>query len=108
MMDADEKLIQLYLKTLPGQFVSGKEIARRASGKARFRDEPEWAVPVLKELVRKGKLEKDAAGYYRLVPVKEKTVQKKWVSPHMRRILMESGKDFHVISDEDLEDAEGH
>jgi hypothetical protein len=103
-MDGDEKQIKLYLKSLPGQFVSGREIARRAAGKSRFRDEPEWAVSVLREMVQKGKLEKDAAGYYRLTPVKEKSLQKKWISPQMKRILMESGKDFHVISNEDIDE----
>jgi len=107
MTEDDEKLIQTYLKSLPGQFISGKEIARRASGKSRFRDEPEWAAPILKELVRKGKLERDASGYYRLTPVKEKNVQKKWVSPQMKKILMESGKDFHVLNEEDMDDAGG-
>ena len=101
-MDADKKLIQLYLKSLPGQFISGREIARRAAGKSRFRDEPDWAVPVLKELLEKGKIEKDAAGHYRLMATKEKK-EKKWISPQMRRILERGGKDLHIIDDDDLE-----
>lgn len=102
-MEADAKLIQLYLKSLPGQFISGKEIARRAAGKSRFRDEPEWAAPVLKDMLEKGKIEKDAAGHYRLVSTKEKTKDKKWISPQLKRILERSGKDFHIIDEEDLE-----
>lgn len=106
-MEADEKLIQLYLRSLPGQFISGREIARRAAGKSRFRDEPDWAAPVLKEMEEKGKIEKDAAGHYRLRPVTDKKREKKWVSPQMKKILEQSGKNFqHVINEEDLEDLE--
>jgi hypothetical protein len=105
-MEADQKLIQLYLKSMPGQFISGKEIARRAAGKSRFSDEPDWAVPVLKEMVEKGKLEKDAAGHYRLSAPKEKRGPKKWISPQMKRILEKSGKEFHEIKEEELEDSD--
>jgi len=103
-MEADEKLIQLYLKSMPGQFISGREIARRAAGKSRFRDEPDWAAPVLRELEEKGKIEKDAAGHYRLKGATEKKPEKKWISPQMKRILEQSGKDFHVINEEDYLD----
>lgn len=105
-MEADEKLIQLYLRSLPGQFISGREIARRAAGKSRFREEPDWATPILTEMENKGKLEKDAAGHYRLRAVTDKKREKKWVSPQMKKILEQSGKSFHVINEEDLEDSE--
>ena len=105
-MEADEKLIQLYLKSLPGQFISGREIARRAAGKSRFREEPDWAAPVLTEMEKKGKIEKDAAGHYCLRVVTDKKREKKWVSPQMKRILEQSGKNFHVINEDDLEDFE--
>lgn len=106
-MEADEKLIQLYLKSLPGQFISGREIARRAAGKARFRDEPDWAAPILKEMEEKGKIEKDAAGHYRLRVVTDKKREKKWVSPQMKKILEKSGKNFYVIDEENLENLDG-
>jgi hypothetical protein len=106
-MEADERLIKLYLKSLPGQFISGREIARRAAGKARFRDEPDWAAPVLKEMEEKGKIEKDAAGHYCLRAVTDKKREKKWISPQMKKILEQSGKPFHEIKEEDyLEDLE--
>ena len=89
---------------MPGQFISGREIARRAAGKARFRDEPDWAAPVLKELEEKGKLEKDAAGHYRLRAVTDKKRERKWISPQMKRILEQSGKPFHEINEEDYLD----
>lgn len=104
-MEADAKLIQLYLKSLPGQFISGKEIARRAAGKSRFRDEPEWAAPVLKEMLEKGKIEKDAAGHYRLMGSKDKKREKKWISPQMKRILERGGKGLHIIDEDDPEES---
>lgn len=107
-METDEKRIQSYLRSLPGQFISGREIARRASGKSRFRDNPNWAVPVLKELLEKRKIEKDSAGHFRLAASKEEIRNKRWVSPQMKKILEQSGKDFtHVIKEEDLDDPGG-
>ena len=50
-MNADERDICNYLKAWPGQFVYGRDIARRASGKWRYREDPEWAAPVLASLV---------------------------------------------------------
>ena len=102
-MEADAKLIQLYLRSLPGQFISGREIARRAAGKSRFRDEPDWAAPVLKVMEEKGKNEKDAAGHYRLKVATDKKQEKKWISPQMKRILEKSGKNFHVIDEDDVD-----
>src|SRR5262249_35058813 len=67
-MDSDEREICLYLKGWPGQFVSVAEITRRAGGKRRGRQDPNWAVPVLTRLVEKGILEADSTGHYRLIP----------------------------------------
>jgi hypothetical protein len=94
-MDADERDICEYLKSWPGQFIAAREIARRAGGKWRFRDDPEWAMPVITRLVEKGLLESDSTGHYRLVS-KPKGDRKgrKWVSPHIKKILQNSGKDF--------------
>ena len=97
-MDADEKEVCNYLKSWSGQFVSGREIARRAAGKWRFREEPNWAAPVLLRLVEKGILESDASAYYRLLPTdKKKKKPKKWVSPQIKAILDQSGKDFSEV-----------
>ena len=103
-MEPEEKEICNYLKSLPGQFISGREIARRAGGKWRHREDPQWAVKFLSQLVEKKIIESDATGHYRLI-IKEdrKNPNKKWVSPMMKSILERSGKDFtHVISDEEL------
>ncbi|MDB6036896.1 MAG: hypothetical protein JWM99_737 [Verrucomicrobiales bacterium] len=100
----EEKEICIYLKSLPGQFISGREIARRAGGKSRHREDPQWAAPILTQMVEKRILESDATGHYRLIMKDDRKIsKKKWVSPHVKAILERSGKDFtHVIPDEDL------
>jgi|SRR3954466_9991351 hypothetical protein len=105
-MEADEKQIHSYLKSLHGQFISGREIARRACGKARYQEDPTWASPLLLQLVGKGIIESDTTGHYRVAAVKRKSedTDKKWVSPKVKDILEKSGKNFtHVIREEDLE-----
>jgi hypothetical protein len=105
-MDADEQAIIDYLKSWPGQFVAGREIGRRAGGKWRYRDNPAWAGSVLPRMVEKGMLESDSTGHYRLVRSSGKNSKvKQWVSPQMRKILEQSGKDFgEVLAPEDQDD----
>jgi len=102
-MDADERDICIYLKSWLGQFVSGREIARRAGGKWRYRQDPEWAAPVLGRLVERGIIETDSTGHYRLIQKEKKEKPKKWVSPQIRKILEQSGKDFGGVTE--IEDA---
>jgi len=105
-MNADERDICNYLKSWPGQFVYGRDIARRAAGKWRFREDPEWAMPVLAKLVEQGIVESDSTGHYRLKIKKEKA--KKWISPQIKQILDKSSKDFTgVIELEDPDQNEG-
>jgi hypothetical protein len=101
-MDEDEREICAYLKTWAGQFVSGREIARRAGGKWRFQDNPNWATPILLRLVERDILESDSLGCYRLRPRLRKK-PKKWMSPQIKAILEKSGKGF-----DDLLDADDH
>ena len=96
-MDADEKEVCNYLKAFAGQFISAREIARRAGGKWRFREDPNWAALILVRLVEKGVLDSDATGYYRLRPTDKRKKPKKWISPQMKAILEQSGKDFGDI-----------
>lgn len=86
-MDAEEKEICDFLRSFPGQYVSGREICRRAGGKWRFREDPKWALPILTRMVEKGFLESDAGGHFRLVTEKKDDKKKRWLSPEMRRIL---------------------
>ncbi|HSY20435.1 MAG TPA: hypothetical protein VK815_18970 [Candidatus Acidoferrales bacterium] len=89
-MDADEREIVHFLQTWGTTFVNGKEIARRASTKKRFGEDPDWAKPVLMRLVEKGVLENDASGRFRMVAEKHDK-SKRWVSPDINKILEEGG-----------------
>ncbi len=93
-MDADEKDIITYLKVWSGQYVSAREIARKAASKKRFEKEPNWAVPVLGRLLEKGLVESDSRAHYRLLLGSKKEKPKRWISPHLQKILDKTGKDF--------------
>jgi hypothetical protein len=102
-MDPDEKDVCSYLKTSGGQFVSAREVARRAGGKWRYRENPTWATPVLLRLVEMGILESDSSGYYRLRP-RDPKKPKKWIAPHIKAILEQSGKDFGDLLEPEEQD----
>jgi hypothetical protein len=90
-MDGDEREIFFFLKSRGEEFVNAVEIARRASGKKRFHDDPEWAKPFLVRMTERGILQSDALGRYRVKPVGRKGKEKRWVSPDIAKILQESG-----------------
>jgi hypothetical protein len=96
-MDADEQTICDFLKSFPKLFVSAREISRRAAGKKRFRDNPHWATQVLLRLAEKGVLESDSTGHYRLRPPEKKNDRKRWISPQIKQLLKQSGKDFEGV-----------
>ena len=99
-MDADQNAICQFLKTWPGQFVSRREICRRAGGKWRYREDENWAVPVLLRLVEDRIVESDATGHFRLMKqasADSSNKQKLWLSPAMRTIFKESGRDFGLL-----------
>jgi hypothetical protein len=100
-MQPEERDICGYLKSLPGQFISAREIARRAGGKSRHRENPHWATPFIAQLLEKKVIETDTAHNYRLIQ-KEDKKQKRWISPQMKKILEGSGNFTHIIEDEDL------
>src|SRR5438046_2262551 len=104
-MDAEEKEICDFLKSWPGQFVSGKEIARRAGGKWKYRDDPNWAVPILLRMVEKQLVDSDAGGHFRFRPQDKKAKQKRWISPELQKLLEKTGKDF--AEGVDVDDGEG-
>jgi hypothetical protein len=103
MMDADEREIFYYLKGWQKQFVSPAEVCRRAGGKRRFREEPDWAKPALMRMIEKGILETDPSGYVRIKPIPKRDKARRWASPQIARILANSGKDYSgvIIVDED-------
>jgi hypothetical protein len=99
-MDSDERQVCDYLKSWPRHFVSAREVARRAGGKRRFRDDPQWAYPVLTRLLEQGHIETDGLGHYRFKQNDyQSRKQQRWISPHLRRILERSGKDFGEVLD---------
>ena len=100
-MDSDEKDICLYLRTCGGQFTSGKEISRRASGKRRYSTDPNWVFPVLTRLGEKGLVESDSTGHYRLRPPRAGEKKKKWVAPAIRQILEKTKKFDEAIKVDD-------
>jgi len=98
--NADGKAIVEYLKAWSSTFVSGREIARRVGGKKRYAEDRFWATPVLAKLVEEGILEDDNAGHYRLrndQDKKSKTKLNRHVSPHLLRILKNSGREFQTF-----------
>lgn len=106
-MDADEREIYYYLKSWGREFVSAREIARRAGGKHKHRATPDWAQAPLARMVERAILESDSAGHYRLKPVDRKKENKRhWASPQIARILKDSGKDFSetINIDEDMDE----
>ena len=96
-MDSDEREICEYLKSWHDQFISAKEISRRAGGKWRFREDASWAVPVLARMAEKGILESDANGHYRLIRQEKPKRKCGWIAPQIRSILSTSGKDFSKV-----------
>jgi hypothetical protein len=108
-MNADEKAIIDYLKGWPHAFVSGREIARKVGGKARYEDDRGWAIPILAQMVRLGFIEADAYGSFRLAQEEKKKRRhvQQHVSPQVLRILKSSGKSFDGITiDHELADDE--
>lgn len=97
----EEREICTYLKSFPGQFVSAREIARRAGGKWRYRENAHWHTPFLTQLQEKKVIETDSAHNYRLI-IKKAAKPKQWISPQMKKILESNGNFTHVIEDEDL------
>src|ERR1700689_299176 len=104
-MNLDEKAIIDYLKGWPHSFVSGREIARKVGGKARYEEDRGWALPILAQMVRLGMIEGDAYGAFRLAQEnKKKKRHVQHVSPQVLRILKSSGKSFDGIAiDHDMD-----
>ena len=100
-MDADQNAICQFLKTWPGQFVSRREICRRAGGKWRYREDENWAVPILLRLVEDGIVESDDAGHFRLMKQEasadSSNKRQLWLSPAIRTILKERERDFGLL-----------
>jgi hypothetical protein len=103
MLTQDETVIIDYLKPLGKQFISAKEVCRRAAGKQRFNKDQDWAKPLLKRLEKKGVLESNALGHYRIKP-EEDDKRKIPLAPHIQRILAQSSQDFSETAIIQLDD----
>ena len=99
MLSTEEAEILEYVKAFPGEFVSAKEINRRAGSKKRFQEDPESARPSLRLLLNRGLIEINEGGRYRYLPPDKTRKTKKWVSPHIARILEKSGKTFELLEE---------
>jgi len=89
-MDADEREIVDYLSTFGEQWVTGKEVCRRAGGKRRFSEDNHWAIPVLQRLKDQQIVEADMRARYRLKP-STKEGHDHSISPETEAILKEGG-----------------
>ena len=65
ILNAEALEIIAYLKTAPNKFVSLLEISRRAGGRRRFEESPDWAKNLLTPMVEAGVLEVNSRGHYR-------------------------------------------
>ena len=106
MMDADEREVYFFLKGQMQHFVPANSVCRYAGGKQRFRESPDWAKPVLLRMIERGIVETDTTDSYRLKPMPESSVRKRWVAPQIAAMLKKSGGKFdEVIKQEDEADA---
>jgi DNA-binding IclR family transcriptional regulator len=103
-MDTEEREIFHFLKTWGAEFVSLKEIARRAGGKKKYFEDPDWAKPLLMRLQERGVLETDSLGRYRIKPVAAKNKASRWVSPDIAKILEEKGVKVESATEAGSED----
>ncbi|MDD5139986.1 MAG: hypothetical protein PHY43_06990 [Verrucomicrobiales bacterium] len=90
-MDSEEREIFQFLKTWGAEYVSYREIARRAGGKRKFHANADWAKPLLSRMQERGILDSDAQGRYRVKPVSSKNKATRWVSPEIAKILQAKG-----------------
>ena len=90
-MNSDEREIFHYLQTWGVEFISAKEVSRRAGSKKRYHEDPDWAKPLLMALAERGVLESDAMGRYRIKPERKKGHKQRWVSPDIEKILNDNG-----------------
>jgi len=107
-MDADEREVYYFLKPYRKEFLSSKEICRRAGGKRRYREDELWAIPPLMRMVERSILETDPSGGYRIkAKIDPADKLQRWISPEIKQVLRDSEKNFdHVIEiDEDELDA---
>jgi len=108
-MDADEREIYYFLKPYWREFLSPREICRRAGGKKRFREDASWALAPLLRMAKRGILETDPAGSYRIMPRPDPRDRlQRWVSPEIKQVLRDSEKKFDGVIDLDEDELDSY
>jgi len=92
-MGTDEMSIYEFLRATPNDYALEREIARRASGKKRFREDPNWTRAILFRMVRDEILETDGCGQYRL-KLREKDNSKP------QKLTMENWETWKLVLEE--------
>jgi hypothetical protein len=65
-MNADEVRIIDFLSEFPDEFVSSTDVSKRLGKGRRFRDDRNWAAPIMRRMEMDGLLESDDSGCYRV------------------------------------------
>ena len=65
-MNADEVRIIDFLNESPGEFVPSTDVSKRLGKGRRFRDDRNWAAPIMRRMEVDGLLEADDSGNYRV------------------------------------------
>lgn len=99
-LTTDERSVLRFLKNWPEKYISSNEIARRADGKNRYRQEPRWPAQILPQLIAMNLVETDGSGKYRVRNEALKTVKlggrKRFIAPRLRAILEKHGSKFEL------------
>ena len=90
-MSSDEREIFHYLKTWGAEFVSAKEVCRRAGSKKRYHEDPDWAKPIMLAMADRGILEGDTMGRFRVKPERKSNHKQRWVSADIEKLLKDNG-----------------
>ncbi len=100
MLSAESSEIIEYLKTAPGKFVSLGEISRRAAGRRRFEQSPNWARHLMAPLVDAGLVQVNARGHYRVPPSEQPSPPPKPAPTPVRKIVGKIlGDDYFPAND---------
>ncbi|MCX6895069.1 MAG: hypothetical protein NTZ16_06130 [Verrucomicrobia bacterium] len=98
-MTQEERDICRFMKATPEVYYSAREIARCAGRRDMRHQPPDWIIEHLQRLVRRGVMETDNTGHYRLkVQPAIQADGRKWVSPHIANLLKKSTTDFSGVA----------
>jgi hypothetical protein len=105
-MDADERAIYYYLKSLRPKFAPVQDIGRRAGSKHRFRYNRDWAKPGLQRMMERNIVEISGDGCYRLKPIPPEYMRgRRWATDEIAVVLRANGKSCHHLFTPEDEDA---